>query len=141
MPVYCSGWPFLSPGDLPNSGMELRSLSLQGDSLPAEPQGKPENTGVGSLSLLQQIFLTQELNQSLLHCRRIPYQLSYQGRPNEFARAVITKIAHTERLKNQKLSFSRFWRLGMRSRGQQGCCLLRPLSLVCGWLYSLCVLM
>ena len=30
-------------------------------SFPAEPQGKPKNTGVGSLSLLQQIFLTQEL--------------------------------------------------------------------------------
>ena len=38
-----------------------------------------KNTGVGSLSLLQQIFLTQELNRGLLHCRRILYQLSYQG--------------------------------------------------------------
>ena len=28
--------------------------------LPPEPQGKPKNTGVGSLSLLQQIFPTQE---------------------------------------------------------------------------------
>ena len=34
---------------------------------------------VGSLSLLQGIFLTQELNQGLLHCRWILYQLSYQG--------------------------------------------------------------
>ena len=32
---------------------------------PAEPQGKPKNTGVGSLSLLQQIFPTQESNQGL----------------------------------------------------------------------------
>ena len=31
---------------------------------------------VGSLSLLQQIFLTQKLNMGLLHCRRILYQLS-----------------------------------------------------------------
>ena len=31
----------------------------------------------GSLSLLQGIFLTQESNQALLHCRRILYQLSY----------------------------------------------------------------
>ena len=38
-----------------------------------------QNTGVGSLSLLQQIFLTQELNQDLLHCRQILYQLSNQG--------------------------------------------------------------
>ena len=33
---------------------------------------------MGSLSLLQQIFLTQKLNRGLLHCRRILYQLSYQ---------------------------------------------------------------
>ena len=54
---------------------------LQADSLPAEPQGKPKNTGVGNLSLLQWIFLTQESNQGLLLCRRILYQLSYQGSP------------------------------------------------------------
>ena len=59
-----------------------RSPTLQADSLPAEPQGKPKNTGVGRLSLLQQIFPTQESNQSLLHCRHILYQLSYWGRPH-----------------------------------------------------------
>ena len=48
-----------------------RSPALQADSLPAEPQGKHKNTGVGSLSLLQQIFLTQESSWSLLHCRCI----------------------------------------------------------------------
>jgi len=53
---------------------------LQADSLPAELQGKPKNTGVGSLSLLQLIFLTQEINWGLLHCRRILYRLSYQGK-------------------------------------------------------------
>ena len=37
--------------------------------------GKPKNTGVGSLSLLQQIFLTQESNWGLLHCRQNLYQL------------------------------------------------------------------
>ena len=47
--------------------------------LSVEPQWKPKNTGVGSLSLLQWIFPTQELNWSLLHCRWILYQLSYQG--------------------------------------------------------------
>ena len=36
---------------------------------------------MGSLSLLQQIFLTQESNWGLLHCRQILYQLSYQGSP------------------------------------------------------------
>ena len=78
-PEYWSGQPFPSPGDLPNPGIELRSLALQVDSFPAEPQGKPRNTGVGSLSLLQRIFPTQESNQGLLHCRRILYQLSYHG--------------------------------------------------------------
>ena len=38
-----------------------------------------QNTGVGSLSLLQQFFLTQGLNSGFLHCRRILYPLSYQG--------------------------------------------------------------
>ena len=52
---------------------------MQTDSLPAEPQGKPKNTGVGSLSLLQRTFPTQGLNQGLLHCRWILHQLSYQG--------------------------------------------------------------
>ena len=65
--------------DLPNPGIEPRSPTLKVDSLPAEPQGKPKNTGVSSLSLLQRIFLTQESNRDLLHCRRILYQLSYHG--------------------------------------------------------------
>ena len=76
---YWSGLPFPSPGDLPNPGMEPGSPALQVDSSPAEPQGNPKNTGVYSLSLLQRIFPTQELNQDLLHCRQILYQLSYQG--------------------------------------------------------------
>ena len=61
--------------------MEPRSPTLQAGSLLVEPQGKPKNTRVGSLSLLQWIFLTQELNRGLLHCRQILYQLSYQGSP------------------------------------------------------------
>ena len=70
---------FPSPGDLPNPGIEPRPPALQVDSLRAEPQGKPENTGVGRLSLPQGIFPTQESNHGLLHCRWILYQLSYQG--------------------------------------------------------------
>ena len=49
------------------------SPALQVDSLPTEPQGKPQNTGMGSLFLLQWIFLTRELNQGLLHCSQILY--------------------------------------------------------------------
>ena len=73
-PEYWSGYPFSSPGDLPNPGIERRSPLFQADSLPAESQGKPKSTIVGSLSLLQ-------TPQSLLHCRRILYQLTYQVSP------------------------------------------------------------
>ena len=41
---------------------------------PWDSPGK--NTGVGSHSLLQGLFLTQELNPGLLHCRQILYHLS-----------------------------------------------------------------
>ena len=40
-PEYWSGWHSPSPGDLPNPGIKPRSPTLQADSLPAEPQGKP----------------------------------------------------------------------------------------------------
>ena len=39
-----------------------------------------QNTGVGSLFLLQWIFPTQGFNPCLSYCRWILYQLSYQGR-------------------------------------------------------------
>ena len=68
--------PFSRGSSQPRDWTQVSALQV--DSLPAEPQGKPKNTGVGSLSLLQQIFLIQELNQGLLHCRLILYQQSYQ---------------------------------------------------------------
>ena len=43
--------------------------------------GKPKNTGVVSLSILQGTFPTHKLNQGLLRCKQILYQLSYQGNP------------------------------------------------------------
>ena len=69
----------LLQGDLPNPRIKPRSPALEVDSLPAEPPGKPKNTRLGSLSLLQGIFPTQESNRGLLHCRRFLYQLSFQG--------------------------------------------------------------
>ena len=48
---------------LPNPGIEPRSPTLQVDSLPAEPQETPKNS---SLSLLQWIFPTQELQVNSL---------------------------------------------------------------------------
>ena len=58
---------------------QLMDCALQVDSLPSELKGKPKNTGVGSLSLLQENFLTEESNWGLLHCRLILYQLRYEG--------------------------------------------------------------
>ena len=78
---YWSGLPFASPGDLPNPGIKPRSPALQEDSLSSKSPGKPKNTGMGSLSLLQGIFLTQRLNPGLPHCRQILYCLSHQGSP------------------------------------------------------------
>ena len=75
---------------------------MQADSLPAEPPGKPKNTGVGSLSLLQGIFPTQKLNQGFLHCRQILYQLSYQG-------------SHGRK---ESLLYFRCWQLGGHGGGQ-----------------------
>ena len=65
---------------------ESESRSVMSDSL--QPHGlyslwnsPGQNPGVGSLSLLQRIFPTQESNRGLLHCRGILYQLSHQGSP------------------------------------------------------------
>ena len=55
---------------------QTQASAVQADSLPSDPPGKSKNIGVGSISLLQGIFLTQESNRGLLHCRRILYQLS-----------------------------------------------------------------
>ena len=89
---YWSGLPCPPPGDRPDPGIEPTSPALQADSLPAEPLGNPKNTGVGSLSLLQRISPTQELNWGLLHCRWILYQLSYQGSPNPTACNLLTHV-------------------------------------------------
>ena len=40
-----------------------------------------QNTGMGSVTLLQGTFPTQGLNSGLLHCRRSLYQLSHKGSP------------------------------------------------------------
>ena len=81
------------------------SPALQADSLPVEPKGKPKNTGMGSLSLLQWIFLTQELNRGLLHCKLILYQLSYQGTWN------MVRSAWLLRVTRECASRSESWRI------------------------------
>ena len=59
---------------------EIRSVVS--DSLRPHGLNSPDqNTGVGSLSLLQGIFPTQGSNPGLLHCRWILYQQSHKGSP------------------------------------------------------------
>ena len=60
------------------------SCSVMSNSLrfhgPYNPWNSPgQNTGLGSLSLLQGIFPTQGSNSGLPHCRWILYQLSHKG--------------------------------------------------------------
>ena len=62
------------------------SCSVVSDSLQPHGLYSPwnfpgQNTEVGSLSLLQETDWTQGSNPSLLHCRRILYQLSHKGSP------------------------------------------------------------
>ena len=96
--TICSPWNCLGQ----NTGVGCRSLlrgssqpgiepwfpALQEDSLPAEPPGKPKNAGVGNLSLLQRIFLTQESNRGLLHCKWFLYRLSYKRSPILYSRTL-----------------------------------------------------
>ena len=63
---YWSGQPFPSPGDLPNPEIQPRSPALQADPLLAEPQGKPKNTGVGSLSFSRES--SQPRNWTIVSC-------------------------------------------------------------------------
>ena len=86
--------PCPPPGDLPNSGIKPRSPTQQADSLLSELPGKPNTTEVGSLSLLHEIFLTEESNWRLLHCRQILCQLSYQGSPMEIHTALTIREEH-----------------------------------------------
>ena len=64
-----------------SEGCSVMSHSLQPHGL-YNPWNSPgQNTGVGSLSLLEGLFPTQGWNPGLPHCGKILYQLSHQGSP------------------------------------------------------------
>ena len=95
--LFVIAWTISPPGSSVHGNLQARTLywlhallqgifptqglnpCIAGDSLPSEPPGRLKNTRVGSLSLLQGISVTQELNRGLLHIRQILYQLNYQG--------------------------------------------------------------
>ena len=65
-----------------NNNKQLSCVRLFVTPWTVSPWNAPgQNTGVGSLSILQGIFPTQGLNPDLLHCRQILYHLSHQGSP------------------------------------------------------------
>ena len=49
---YWIRWPFLSPRDLPDPGIEAGSPAMQADSLPSEPPGKPDKAVRGLVQVL-----------------------------------------------------------------------------------------
>ena len=67
-----------------------------------------KNTGVGSLSLLQGVFPTQESNLGLPHCRWILYHLSHEGNLDEVSKIVKPTETHRNR--------------GLRGGGNEDCC-------------------
>ena len=85
--AYWSELPCPPPGDLPNPGTELWSPTLQTDSLPSEPPGKPpkkaEHQRINAFELwcwrrlLTVPWTTRRLNQSIL--REINPEYSLEG--------------------------------------------------------------
>ena len=55
---YWSGLSFLSPGDLPDPGIEPESSVLQVDSLPSEPLGKRRRLLISRLQSPSTVILT-----------------------------------------------------------------------------------
>ena len=56
-----SGYPFPSPGNLPDPGIKLSSPTMQVDSLPSEPLGKPRNLPLDPSSKLHSLGLLLDL--------------------------------------------------------------------------------
>ena len=134
---YWSGLPCPPPGHPLNPGIKPRSPALQADSLPSEIPGKPKNTGMVSLSLLQGIFLMQESNWCLLHCRQILYQLRYQGSPlrscthtNLVSNSILLKLCR-RLLLPWILWYSPAWLYNLSLLNKGGGTFLEVLSLLC----------
>jgi len=80
--------PFSRGSSQPRDGTQVSRIA--GGFFTSQATREAEEYWVGSPSLLQRIFLTQELNWGLLHCRRILYKPSYKGSPIVFTNWEIT---------------------------------------------------
>ena len=79
--------------------------STSGCSVHGDSPGK--NTGVGCHAPLQCIFPTHELNWSLLHCRQILYQLSYQRSSSTLSTTYTSKVKNVKKGRRGPSSESR----------------------------------
>ena len=82
--VFFGAHVWVSLTGLPESGNETRSVisdSLWPHGLYSPWNSPGQDTGVGSLSLLQEILPTQGSNPNLPHYWRILYQLTHKGSP------------------------------------------------------------
>ena len=98
---YWSGWPFPSPGDLPKPGIKLEASSLQVDSLPSEPPGKP-----------QEQLNAHKLDNLVATCETLAYRFSggRQGGlvfPSLPGSSTVCCDPHNQRLQHGQLSRSR----------------------------------
>ena len=110
---YWSGLPFLSPGDLPNLGIEPGSPALQVDSLSSEPMTQRLNNELGGcfyfclIKFLLEIFFEIFLMKWHLLCGSFPLLSGYVFRA--MALAYSECMEHSEKL----LSFD-LWPLNMQ---------------------------
>ena len=79
MQAACRNWSQGNRFFFPSESHSVMSNSLWPHGLYSPWNSPGQNTGVGSLSLLQGIFPTQGWNPGLPHCRWILYQLSHRG--------------------------------------------------------------
>ena len=74
---YWSGFPFPSPGDLPNPRIEPTSPALQADALPSELLGKPLGlTLYPSFPLISPSLPSHQVSVSVTKSRRLFYNIS-----------------------------------------------------------------
>ena len=93
---YWNGWPFPSPGDLPNPGIEPRPLTRQADSLLSEPPGKSW--------LIREMGIKRVTQTPLNHCNDLTAHVIYC---TQIARKAMTRYSN---------DFGR-WKWGKGSQG------------------------